>query len=277
MPTPGVFRQTALYGGRNNILDNNLTDRQKKVARFLVQKIREGALPETFNALALKDGRIGIPELTAGLHVKAGNLEVVAVEASFGDLDALDRASMLIAKAPNERVQELHRACTVLGLIFTAVDSDFTEKKSSSDLQTRYVPNTGFIMMSMAKNKPELEDVCNTIKEVCSGFGIQAVRADDIEHQDKITDVILERIRGSEFLIADVTGERPNVYYEIGFAHAGKHPILYRKEGTALHFDLSVHNAPEYRNLAHLKQLLTRRFEALLGRTANSGQGISAE
>ena len=136
---------------------------------------------------------------------------------------------------------------------------------------SRYKPGTGFIMMWMDKNHPELDDVCNTIKEVCSLFDVRALRADDVEHQDKITDVILEHIRISEYILADLTGDRPNVYYEVGFAHAiGKKPILFRKEGTKPHFDLAGYNVPEYQNLAKLKELLLKRFEALTGKTAKS-------
>ena len=130
-----------------------------------------------------------------------------------------------------------------------------------------YQPNTAFIMMAIDSNRPELEDVKTAIKEVFAEFGIRAETADEKEHEGVIMDQILEEIETNEFLIADLTGERPNVYYEIGHAHArNKRVILYRKAGTRLHFDVAHRNCQEYENITALRNLLRRRLEALTNR-----------
>ncbi len=122
-------------------------------------------------------------------------------------------------------------------------------------------------MMWMDPTKPELVDVADAVKAVFQRFSVSAVRADDIEHEGQITQQVLNELRTSEFLFADLTGARPNVYYEVGYAHAlGRRVILYRQAGTGIHFDLAGYNCPEYVNIRDLREKLTRRLESLTNR-----------
>ncbi len=132
---------------------------------------------------------------------------------------------------------------------------------------SNYKPNTAFVMMAIDEAKPHLEDIRNAVKEMVERFGIKAITADEIEHEGVITDRILKEIDTSEFLLADLSYERPNVYYEIGYAHSrGKRVSLYRRAGTKLHFDLAQWNCPEYSNTTELKALLGKRLEAMTNR-----------
>ena len=153
-------------------------------------------------------------------------------------------------------------ASEIIDLIDLLSPTD-TVAAPSSDTSS-YRPNTAFVMMAIDPSKPVLEDIKSGIKEVFKEFGIDAITADEIEHDDAITDRILHEIQASEFLIADLTYERPNVYYEIGYAHArNKRVILYRREGTELHFDVAHRNCPEYENTTALKKKLRKRLEAI--------------
>ena len=127
-------------------------------------------------------------------------------------------------------------------------------------------------MMPINPDKPVLEDIYNTYKHCFSQFDIRATRADDIEHEGVITNRIIEEIKTSEFLLGDLTDERPSVYYEIGYAHSlGRRVIMFRSSGTKIHFDLAVHNCPEYKNNSALKELLLRRLELLTNKRPRNG------
>jgi len=180
------------------------------------------------------------------------NIEITSIESINKLLDYTDLESVLSKQLSIQKKS----------------DKEIRREKTSPEIViSNTIANTAFIIMQMDKDYKEGEDICNTIKEVCKSFGIIAERADDIEHSDRITDVILDKIKTSEFIIADLSGERPNVYYEIGYAHAiNKRPILYRNQDARLHFDLAGHNVPSYRNHTELKRILKNRFEALTGK-----------
>jgi len=102
------------------------------------------------------------------------------------------------------------------------------------------------------------------IKPIVKKHKYKPIRIDDIQDSGKITDQIIEEISKSEVVIADLSGERPNCYYEAGFAHAiGKEIILTIRKNTPIHFDLSAHRFIEWGTENELRKGLDLRFKSI--------------
>ena len=73
-----------------------------------------------------------------------------------------------------------------------------------------------------------------------SKAGLRAIRADaDIFGTGKIIDQIWSGINSAKMLVAELTTRNPNVFYELGLAHALQKPVvLISSNGDDVPFDL---------------------------------------
>ncbi len=102
------------------------------------------------------------------------------------------------------------------------------------------------------------------IKPLCNEYGFKVVRVDEIQDSGKINEQILENIAKSSLIISDLSGERPNCYYETGFAHAlGKDIVLTIHKDSDIHFDLSSHRFIQWETEREYRDALRTRFDKL--------------
>jgi hypothetical protein len=66
------------------------------------------------------------------------------------------------------------------------------------------------------------EIFCPSIKAA----GLEPARADDLFRSSNIVHDIWHLVSTSRVLLADLTGKNPNVFYELGLAHAARKPVL---------------------------------------------------
>lgn len=129
-----------------------------------------------------------------------------------------------------------------------------------------------FIAMPMAAAKPEYDDVLDAIKAAANACGLNAERVDEVQSNERITDRLLESIRKAEFVVADLTDARPNVFFEAGYAQGmGKLPIYVAREGTKLEFDLKDYPTIFFSNMRQLRDGLERRFRGLAAERSHGG------
>lgn len=109
---------------------------------------------------------------------------------------------------------------------------------------------------------PDMDPTFEAVENAAAAVGLEAKRVKDVPGDYRITDKILAMIRESKLIVADLTHERPNVYFELGFARGlGKRVITIVKDTATVHFDVQDWTYVKYADSRPLERELRTRFE----------------
>lgn len=122
-------------------------------------------------------------------------------------------------------------------------------------------PSVCFVVMQFTDEYNSLyQDV---IRPTCEEFGYAVVRADDFYTSGLIIDDITRSIQEATIVIADITPNNPNVFYEVGYAHGiGKPTILLSdRKRDKMPFDMSGFRTLFYDNTIGGKSAVEERLK----------------
>lgn len=117
-------------------------------------------------------------------------------------------------------------------------------------------------------------------KPVCAENDLDCWRVDEVARPGSITRDIVEGIIDAEVVIADLTGQNPNVFYELGIAHSvGNKTIMTAQAIADVPFDIRSYRVLIYqqnimgsRKLADDLDKAIKELLAALDRTSNPVQ-----
>ena len=86
-----------------------------------------------------------------------------------------------------------------------------------------------------------MDPAYDAVAAAARAVGLRAERVKDVKGDYRIAEKILAMIRRARLIVADLTDERPNVYFEekLGYARGlGKTIVTVLRSGTTPHFDV---------------------------------------
>jgi len=116
--------------------------------------------------------------------------------------------------------------------------------------------------------KPDLKPIYEKIiAPVLKLYRFEPIRGDEIYKSGDVIDQVVETIQKAELVVCDLTGSNPNVFYELGIAHAlGRKTILISQNVVELPFDVKKLRAIPYDYDSRLGLIdLMEEFKKYLG------------
>src|ERR1043165_7677746 len=94
-----------------------------------------------------------------------------------------------------------------------------------------------FVLMPFSSEFTDIYEV--GIKQACKDASAYCERVDEQIFDESILERVYNQISRADVIVAEMTGRNPNVFYEVGYAHAlNKRVILLTQKADDIPFDL---------------------------------------
>jgi hypothetical protein len=111
----------------------------------------------------------------------------------------------------------------------------------------------------------EFRDVADAVVRACREQQLRCQRGDDVWEEPEVIQDVFSLIYRSSFVICDLTGRNPNVFYEAGIAHTLGRPVIPIVQSDAdVPFNLRHHRFIHYLNNIEGREQLVQRISTRL-------------
>ncbi|MBB3474258.1 hypothetical protein [Sphingomonas sp. BK345] len=171
------------------------------------------------------------------------NQRLLATEERFRDVNHLIIDSQRSHPASAPRVQDsevsIGRFLTPFGIQLNEISVD---------------PKLVFVLTPFSQKE---RVTYKAIQDVANRLAFRTVKSDDEFISGEILPHVVRLIVSARFIVANISGRNPNVYYELGIAHAlGKPTILVAPTLDSVPFDLQSKYIVLFENLGELREKL---------------------
>ncbi|PKN95996.1 MAG: hypothetical protein CVU43_22995 [Chloroflexi bacterium HGW-Chloroflexi-5] len=255
-----LFRQLGIAARRNFSLAGNQID------VLLNEQTASGKILRTIVECKFYKKPVGIQEVRQLKSVfdfsKSSGLADHAILVSSS---GFSKDAYLVAETSGLElleIEELRSKVRNRGKTTRPIQTEESEPEKGTDKAGKLA----FVMMPF---RDDFRDIYMLgIRETLSNHGYTCTRVDEVEFVGRIMDKILDLIKSSDIVIAEVTEDNPNVYYEVGIAHAlNKNVVLCTKESKNIPFDIRDLNHIIYSDIVDLRSKLEKRLRSLIEMT----------
>lgn len=233
--------------------ENNLTDRQKALLSYRLRKSSDDSKPvmidpEWLDPILSSDDlpnpaarannliRFIGDTMTKRVHpIKNFPEGISSIIGAPNDVSVYGLASELMAKG-------IIKAKVINAPVETLIGIDLTlDGWNQYEFQKRGQISEGYAFIAMEFGDPILDPfVEGVIKPIVKDIGYELVHMRDVPRAGIIDNIMMEQIRNSSFVIADLTHDNPGAYWEAGYAEGLGKPVIYICEKDKF-TDLSSH------------------------------------